>query len=88
MNNRIAKLREGLFYNIPEICSERAVIFTDSMKKSEGEPIVKRRAKALYEILDKMTIYIRPGELIVGNQASKRQRRSCFSRILGRLDYR
>jgi formate C-acetyltransferase len=70
MKTRIEKLREGLFENIPEICPERAVIFTESMKKSEGEPIVKRRAQALYEILDKMTILVRDGELLVGNQAS------------------
>ncbi|WP_020611171.1 glycyl radical protein [Sediminispirochaeta bajacaliforniensis] len=70
MNKRIAALRERLFEKIPEICPERAVLFTESMKQSEGQPIVKRRAQALYEVLDKMTIFVRDGELIVGNQAS------------------
>ena len=70
MNTRIQKLREGLIEKIPEICPERAVIFTESMKKTEGKPIVKRRAQSLYEVLDKMTIFVRDGELIVGNQAS------------------
>ena len=70
MNTRINKLREGLFENIPEICPERAVLFTEAMKKSEGEPIAKRRAQALYEVLDGMSIFVRDGELIVGNQAS------------------
>ncbi len=70
MNKRIHKLREELFADIPEICPERAVIFTEAMKKSEGAPIVKRRAQAFYEVLDKMTIYTREGELIVGNQSS------------------
>ncbi|MCD6121819.1 MAG: formate C-acetyltransferase/glycerol dehydratase family glycyl radical enzyme [Spirochaetales bacterium] len=70
MNTRIQKLREGLIEKIPEICSERAVIFTQCMKKTEGQPIVKRRAQSLYDVLDKMTIFVRDGELIVGNQAS------------------
>lgn len=70
MNSRIARLRKELIQTTPEICAERAVIFTESMKRSEGRPIVKRRAESLYEVLDKMTIFVRNGELIVGNQAS------------------
>jgi pyruvate-formate lyase len=70
MTDRIQKLRDGLFESYPAICPERAVIFTESMKKSEGRPIVKRRADAFYEVLDQMSILIRDGELLVGNQAS------------------
>lgn len=70
MTERIKKLRDGLFEDIPAICPERAVIFTESMKKTEGQPIVKRRAEAFYQVLDKMTIFVREGELLVGNQAS------------------
>ncbi|MBN1837803.1 MAG: pyruvate formate-lyase, partial [Spirochaetales bacterium] len=70
MTHRTQELREGLFDHIPAICPERAVIFTNSMKASEGQPIVKRRAQSLYEVLDKMTIFVREGELLVGNQAS------------------
>lgn len=69
MTNRIQKLRDGLFEKFPEICPERAVIFTESMKKSEGLPIVKRRAQSFYDVLDSMTIFVRDGELLVGNQA-------------------
>ena len=70
MTNRIQMLRDGLLENIPDICPERAVIFTNSMKNSEGQPIVKRRAQSLYNVLDGMTIFVREGELIIGNQAS------------------
>ncbi|MBU8912739.1 MAG: formate C-acetyltransferase/glycerol dehydratase family glycyl radical enzyme [Spirochaetales bacterium] len=70
MNTRIEALRDGLFENFPGICPERAVIFTESMKKSEGQPIVKRRAQSLYDVLDSMTIFVRDGELLAGNQAS------------------
>ena len=69
MTNRLQKLRDGLFENFPEICPERAVIFTESMKKSEGQPIVKRRAQSFYDVLESMTIFVRDGELLVGNQA-------------------
>ena len=49
---------------------ERARLVTESYKKTEGEPMPMRRAKALAHILDNMTIYIRQGEMIVGNYAS------------------
>lgn len=69
MNYRIEKLRTALMAIQPEICPERARYFTASMRASEGEPIVVRRAKGLFDVLDKMTIYVKEGELIVGNQA-------------------
>jgi pyruvate formate-lyase/glycerol dehydratase family glycyl radical enzyme len=49
---------------------ERARLLTESYKRTEGEPMILRRAKALKHILENMTIYIRPGELIVGNFAA------------------
>jgi choline trimethylamine-lyase len=51
---------------------ERARLLTDSYRQTENEPMVLRRAKALAHILEKMTIYIRPGEMIVGNYASNK----------------
>ncbi|MBS7249569.1 MAG: hypothetical protein KIH08_03095, partial [Candidatus Freyarchaeota archaeon] len=49
---------------------ERARLLTESYKQTEGEPMILRRAKALKHILENMTIYIRPNELVVGNFAS------------------
>ena len=49
---------------------ERARLLTESYKQTEEEPMVIRRAKALANILDNMTIYTRPTELLVGNIAS------------------
>ncbi len=69
MSERTNKLRNELIKTTPRICVERARIFTESMKQSEGLPIVKRRAQAYCDVLDKMSLYIREGELIVGNQA-------------------
>lgn len=69
MNDRIKRLRKKLFDTDPRICSERCVIFTNSMKASEGLPIAIRRAEAFYEVLNNMTIVVNDDELIVGNQA-------------------
>ena len=70
MNKRIERLREKTLIT-PEICVERGHLITESYKETEGMPTIIRRARALERILEKMTIYIQPGELIVGNMASK-----------------
>ena len=49
---------------------ERAKLVTQSYKETEGQPVALRRARALAHLLDNMTIYIRPDEMIVGNYAS------------------
>ena len=49
---------------------ERAQLVTESYRQTEHEPMVLRRAKALAHILEQMTLYIRPDEMIVGNYAS------------------
>lgn len=67
---RVEKLKKRL-QSTPKICIERASIITDSYVKTEREEPVIRRAKALRDILERMTIYILPEELIVGNQASE-----------------
>ncbi len=69
MSKRTQKLRNELLDTTPEICPERARIFTESMKKSDGQPIVLRRAEAFKDVLENMSLYIREAELIVGNQA-------------------
>lgn len=49
---------------------ERARLVTESYKRTEGKPMPLRRALALAHVLEHMTLYIRPGEKIVGNFAS------------------
>ena len=49
---------------------ERGRLVTESYRQTENEPMVLRRAKALAHILSNMTLYIRQGEMIVGNYAS------------------
>ncbi|MDR3211333.1 MAG: pyruvate formate-lyase [Planctomycetota bacterium] len=69
MNNRIARLRQELFQEKPRICSERCRIFTESIRRNAMKPVAIRRAEAYYDVLDQMTIRVKEGELIVGNQA-------------------
>ncbi|MDY6833822.1 MAG: pyruvate formate lyase family protein [Chloroflexota bacterium] len=52
-----------------KLCLERARLYTESYRQTEGEPLVIRRAKALAHVLRNMTIYIGDGEQIVGNYA-------------------
>ncbi len=78
MNERISELREKLFSVKPGICPERARFFTESMKKTEGEYIATRRAKGFAAVLEKMTLWVDDGELIVGNQSSRRRAAPVF----------
>ena len=64
------EMRCGFGGKSVKICLERARLLTESYKKTDGEPAVIRRAKALKHVLDNMSIFIREGELIVGNFAS------------------
>ncbi len=71
MNARIEHLKSTLLDHEPALCPERALLLTQSWRETEGQPLLTRRAAALARVLRGMSIYIRPGELIVGNQASQ-----------------
>ena len=71
MNERTTKLRDTVRDAAPEICVERGVYYTESYQETDGLPVGIRRAKALANILEKQTVCILPGELIVGNQTGK-----------------
>ncbi len=64
---RISKLVDHLFEKMPEVESARAVLITESYKKTEGMPIIERRAEAFKHIMENLPIIIRPYELIVGS---------------------
>ena len=70
LNIRTARMREKLLAATPTVCTERAVLTTESYIKHEKEPVVLKRAYMLESILRGMTIYIDSDALIVGNQAS------------------
>ena len=64
-------LNQAMRSVVPSICIERAKIVTDSYKRTEGMPFIMRRAIALKDMLEKMTIFIDDEELIVGNHGSR-----------------
>jgi formate C-acetyltransferase len=67
---RTKRLKDRAISVLPELCPERGAIVTEVYKNTEGEPQIIRRAKAFKEVLERMTIYIREGELVVGNEVS------------------
>ncbi|RJR41666.1 MAG: glycyl radical protein, partial [Desulfobacteraceae bacterium] len=60
---RILKSFEG---RRPRIDVERARYFTESMKNTEGQPLILRWAKALKHIAENITVYIDEHQLLVG----------------------
>jgi len=88
---RITKLIEDLYARMPEVEADRAVLLTESYKKTQGLPVIARRAQAFCHILKNIPITIRPGELIVGS--ATRAPRGCqvfpefsYEWLLGELD--
>lgn len=56
----------------PRLCVERARLYTESYKTTEGLPPALRRAKAIEKVLTERSAIINEGELLVGNPTSKR----------------
>lgn len=69
--DRIARLKVALFYRPREISLERALLYTESHRQTEGEHVQLRRAKAAAHVLRKVAISIRDDELIAGNRTIK-----------------
>ncbi len=75
---RIARLKDDLMQTSSELCFERAEILTAAYQKYESEHPVLRRAKALHDVFCQLPIFIREGELIAGQRASKLAGRSVY----------
>lgn len=71
MNDRIKRLMAKLDQKQFPICVEKARLVVESLRKTEGELQILRRAKATAHYLDNRTIFIEDDELIVGNIAAK-----------------
>lgn len=59
-------MRQEYVSTKPAISTERAKIYTDSYKETEGEPICIRNAKAYLAACKKLPITIFEDELVVG----------------------
>lgn len=75
---RVEKLKQDILKANRELTSERSHIFTEYYKHSEGEPTILRRAHAYAEVLKKIPISIKDGELIVGSLTSKERGSGVF----------
>ncbi|MDO5537886.1 MAG: pyruvate formate lyase family protein, partial [Desulfovibrionaceae bacterium] len=65
-HQRVFRMLERFDGQKPQIDIERALYFTQSMKETEGEPIVLRWAKALMNIAKNITVTVDEDQLVLG----------------------
>lgn len=70
---RIERARQAYINSKPAICYERARLWTESHKATEGQPVSIRRAKAFLAACEGLPVNIFEGELIVGTAGSFRR---------------
>ena len=66
ITQRIESIRQNYVNAKPALSCERAYLWTESHKKTEGLPVCIRRARAFYDCCDQLTVHIFDGELVVG----------------------
>ncbi len=64
---RLDRMLKGFLDKPPRLSVDRAILYTESFKQTEGLPIEMRVAKALENIMSKIDIAIGDEELIVGH---------------------
>ncbi len=62
---RVEKIRQNYVNTKPSISYERARIWTESFKRTEGQPAAIRTAQAFYDTCNELCVNIFEGELIV-----------------------
>lgn len=70
---RIEKIRQNYISTKPSISYERARIWTESFKRTEGMPAQIRTAQAFYDTCNELCVNIFEGELIVGASGEYRK---------------
>ena len=63
---RTAEILHSFNHKRPRIDVERAKYFTESLRSTEGEPLILRWSKALKHIAENITVYIDDHQLLVG----------------------
>lgn len=82
MNERIERLRRESFETHPSFSAERAVLETEFYRENDGKfatPVM--RGMNFKHICEKKTIYIGPGELIVGERGPRPKAVSSFPEL-------
>ena len=65
-NRRAGKILAGFQGSRPVIDIERGKYFTESFRQTEGQPLILRWAKALYDYAEHASVYVDDGQLIAG----------------------
>ena len=86
VSDRVAAIRDKYRDTFPTFSSERCQIITDFYKENPNMPGQLKRAKNLYNLIEKMTILVHENELIVGN-ISKHYRGCTISPEYGGLGW-
>jgi len=82
MNERIRSLRRESVTTEPKLCIERAALVTEAYKEHEGSvSIPELRALAFKNIMEKKTLWIGNGDLVVGEKGSAPQSAPSFPEI-------
>lgn len=66
LTQRIEAIRQNYVNTKPQISCERAKIWTDSHRETEGQPVAIRRARAFYDCCDRLASISLPAQLVVG----------------------
>ncbi|RHP47578.1 pyruvate formate lyase family protein [Clostridium sp. AF32-12BH] len=71
MTDRVKRMKESLRISKYPLCVELFRLANESLEKTGGEPMLLRRSKLHANILDNITIFIEPEDLLCGSGASK-----------------
>ena len=75
---RIEKLKSESVNAKQYVCVERARYLTEAYIKNQSDPMILRRAKAIRNVLEKITLFIEEGQLLAGNHAASLRAASIF----------
>ena len=70
LTERTQHIKDGIFSHKRQVDLERATLYMESYRTSEGEPVVMRRALALRHVLERHRIVIDDYDLLVGNRTA------------------
>lgn len=71
MTDRVKRMKESLKISKYPLCIEYFKFANESLDVTAGEPTLLRRAKLHAHVLDNITIFIEPDDLLCGSGASK-----------------
>lgn len=75
---RIEKLKDESVSAKQYVCVERARYLTEAYQNNQSDPMILRRAKALKNVLENITLFIEDGQLLAGNHAASLRAASIF----------